>query len=158
MGNKKEIKIEQTLVLIKPDAVQRALIGEIISRFEKKGLKIVAMKIVHLNQKKAEEFYAVHKGKKFYEPLVKYISSSPIVAICFEGIDAVSLVRKMIGDTDPANAQAGTLRGDYGISISRNIVHGSDSKENAKKELDVIFNITDFVEYEKIDEKWLYEI
>jgi len=136
----------RTLVLLKPDAVQRGLIGEIVSRFEKKGLKIAAMKMLRMTKKKAEDFYSVHKGKPFYNGLVDYITSGPIVGICLNGNDdIITVVRTMMGKTNPAEADKGTIRADYGIDIGKNTVHGSDSEESAKKEIPIIFDESDFV-------------
>jgi nucleoside-diphosphate kinase len=148
---------EKTLVLIKPDAVQRGLIGEIITRFEKRGLKIVAMKLIKPSRELAEKHYAVHKGKPFFEPTVKYITSSPVVAMILEGNNAIELVRKMMGKTNPQEAAPGTIRGDLAQDIGRNVVHGSDSKETAEYEINLWFKPEEIVEYKKIDEKWLKE-
>jgi len=148
---------ERTLVLIKPDGVQRGLIGEIISRFEKRGLKIVAMKLVKPDRELAEKHYAIHKGKPFFEPTVKYIMSSPVVAMVIEGKNVIETVRKMMGKTNPQDADPGTIRGDFAQDISRNIVHGSDSKENAEYEINLWFKPEEIFDYEKIDEKWLSE-
>jgi len=135
----------RTLVLLKPDGVQRGLIGEIISRFEKKGLKIAAMKMMRMTKKKAEDFYSVHKGKPFYSGLVDYITSGPIVGICLNGNDdIITVVRTMMGKTNPAEAEKGTIRSDYGIDIGKNTVHGSDSEESAKKEIPIVFVEKDF--------------
>ena len=148
---------ERTLVLIKPDGVQRGLIGEIISRFEKRGLKIVAMKLVKPDRELAEKHYAIHRGKPFFEPTVKYIMSSPVVAMVIEGKNVIETVRKMMGKTNPQDADPGTIRGDFAQDISRNIVHGSDSKENAEYEINLWFKPEEIFEYEKIGEKWLSE-
>jgi len=135
----------RTLILLKPDGIQRGLIGEIISRFEKKGLKIVAMKMMKMTKKKAEDFYSVHKGKPFYSGLVDYITSGPIVGICLNGNDnVITVVRTMMGKTNPAEAEKGTIRADYGIDIGKNTVHGSDSEESAKKEIPIVFDEKDF--------------
>ena len=135
----------RTLILLKPDGIQRGLIGEIISRFEKKGLKIVAMKMMRMTKKKAEDFYSVHKGKPFYSGLVDYITSGPIVGICLNGNDdIITVVRTMMGKTNPAEAEKGTIRSDYGIDIGKNTVHGSDSEESAKKEIPIVFVEKDF--------------
>ena len=136
----------RTLILLKPDGVQRGLIGDIVSRFEKKGLKLVAMKMMRMTKEKAEDFYSVHKGKPFYNGLVDYITSGPIVAIGLEGNNAISVVRTMMGKTNPAEADKGTIRSDYGIDIGKNTVHGSDSEESAKKEIPIVFDENDFVE------------
>ena len=135
----------RTLILLKPDAVQRGLIGDIVSRFEKKGLKIVAMKMMKMTKKKAEDFYSVHKGKPFYSGLVDYITSGPIVGICLNGNDnVITVVRTMMGKTNPAEAEKDTIRSDYGIDIGKNTVHGSDSEESAKKEIPIVFDEKDF--------------
>jgi nucleoside-diphosphate kinase len=148
---------EQTFIMIKPDAVQRGLIGNIISRFEKKGIKIVAMKMVDVNRKLAEQHYAVHKGKPFFEPTVEYITSSPVVAMVLEGINAIDMVRGMMGKTNPQEAPMGTIRGDYGQFIGRNIVHGSDGPDTAKKEINLWFTPEEIANYTRIDEIWMTE-
>ncbi|MCL0094825.1 nucleoside-diphosphate kinase, partial [Dehalococcoidales bacterium] len=123
--------IERSLVLIKPDAIQRGLAGIIISRLEREGLKLVALKMLHLDKASAKQLYAIHTDKSFFEGLVNYISSAPIIAIVFEGKKAVEVIRKTMGATDPARAEAGTIRGDFGLDIERNVIHGSDSVETA---------------------------
>ena len=148
---------EQTFVMIKPDAVQRGLTGAIISRFEQKGIKIVAMKLVSVSRELAEKHYAIHKGKPFFEPTVNYITSSPVVAMVLEGINAIEMVRNMMGKTDPQKAELGTIRGDYGQFIGRNIVHGSDSPETAEFEINLWFTQEELAKYSRIDEKWLSE-
>jgi len=148
---------ERTFVMIKPDAVQRGVIGEIISRFEKKGIKLVAMKLVAVSRELAEKHYGVHRGKPFFEPTVKYITSSPVVAMVLEGNNAIDMVRGMMGKTDPQQAAMGTIRGDYGQFIGRNIVHGSDSKENAEFEINLWFKPKEIADYKRIDEEWLTE-
>ena len=148
---------ERTLIIIKPDAVQRGFIGEIISRFEKKGIKIVAMKLVSVSRKLAEKHYGIHKGKPFFEPTVKYITSSPVVAMVLEGINAIDMARNMMGKTDPQKAEIGTIRGDFGQFIGRNIVHGSDSKKTAEFEINLWFKPEEIADYTRIDEKWLSE-
>ncbi len=136
----------RTLVLIKPDGVERGLTGEIVSRFESKGLKIIGMKMMQMTKKKAEDFYSVHKGKPFYNGLVEYITSGPIVAVCLNGNDdIITVVRTMMGKTNPAEAEKGTIRADYGIDIGKNTVHGSDSQESAEKELSIVFDEMDFI-------------
>ena len=125
--------MEQSLVLIKPDAIQRGLAGTIIERIERRGLRLVAMKMLHLDKALAEQHYAIHAGKPFFEGLVNYITSSPIIAVVFEGKRAVEIIRQTMGATDPAKAEAGSIRGDFGLDIGRNLVHGSDSVENAEK-------------------------
>jgi len=148
---------QKTFVMIKPDAVQRGLIGEIINRFEKKGLKIVAMKMVSVDKDLAEKHYGIHKGKPFFKPTVEYIISSPVVAMVIEGYNAIQLVRNMMGKTDPKDASPGTIRGDYGQFIGRNIVHGSDGEDTAKFEISLWFSKEELSSYNRIDEGWLTE-
>jgi len=148
---------ERTFVMVKPDGVQRGLVGEIISRFEKKGLKLVAMKLVSVSKEFAEKHYGVHKGKLFFKPTVKYITSSPVVAMILEGNNAIDLVRTMMGKTNPQDAAMGTIRGDYGQFIGRNIVHGSDSPDTAEFEINLWFKPEEIANYTRIDEKWLTE-
>ncbi len=131
--------MERSLVLIKPDAMHTGLGGAIISRLEKQGLRMVALKMVHLDRDMAGRHYAVHKDKPFFEGLVDYITSSPIIAAVFEGEKAVEVIRKTMGATDPAKAAPGTIRADFGVDIQRNAVHGSDSVENAEKEIRLFF-------------------
>jgi nucleoside-diphosphate kinase len=148
---------ERTFAMIKPDAVQRGFIGEIISRFEKKGIKVVAMKMVSVDRALAEKHYGVHKGKPFFEPTVTYITSAPVVAMVLEGINAIEMVRAMTGATDPQKAAMGTIRGDYGQFIGRNIIHASDGKDTAKFEIDLWFTPKEIAHYTRIDEEWLTE-
>lgn len=148
---------ERTFVMVKPDGVQRGLVGEIIGRFEKKGLKIVAMKLVSVSKEFAEKHYGVHKSKPFFKPTVKFITSSPVVAMILEGNNAIDLVRTMMGKTNPQDAAMGTIRGDYGQFIGRNIVHGSDSPDTAEFEINLWFKPEEIANYTRIDEKWLTE-
>ena len=148
---------ERTFMMIKPDAVQRGLIGEIVSRFEKKGIKIIAMKMVSVSRDLAEKHYGVHKGKPFFEPTVKYIISSPVVAMVLEGENTIDMVRGMMGKTNPQEASPGTIRGDFGQFIGRNIVHGSDGPDTAKFEINLWFKPEEISSYSRIDEKWLTE-
>ena len=148
---------QRTFVMIKPDGVQRGFIGEIINRFEKKGLKIIAMKMVSVSKELAEKHYGIHKGKPFFEPTVKYIISSPIVAMVLEGFNAIELVRNMMGKTNPSEAISGSIRGDFGQFIGRNIVHGSDGLDTAKFEINLWFKPEEISKYTRIDEKWLTE-
>jgi nucleoside-diphosphate kinase len=148
---------EQTFAMIKPDAVQRGFIGEVISRFEKKGIKIVAMKLVAVDRKLAEKHYGVHKGKPFFEPTVKYITSSPVVAMVLEGVNVIEMVRWMTGATDPQKAAMGTIRGDYGQFIGRNIIHASDGIDTAQSEINLWFTPKEIASYRRIDEEWLTE-
>ncbi len=146
---------QRTLVLLKPDAVNRRLMGEIISRFEKKGLKIVAMKMLWLSRERAEMHYEVHKGKPFYESLIDYITSGPIVAMVLEGDRAIEVVRKMMGKTNGIEAEPGTIRGDFAMSIQNNLVHGSDSEESAKREIPIFFEPEEILDYRLVDEVWI---
>ena len=131
--------MEKSLVLIKPDAIKRNITGAIINRFEQRGLKIVALRMLHMDEALAKRHYAVHQGKPFFDGLVKYITSSPIIAIVFEGNNAIELIRKTMGATDPVKAEKGTIRADFGVDIQNNAVHGSDSPENAAKEIIIFF-------------------
>ncbi|MHA1531485.1 MAG: nucleoside-diphosphate kinase [Candidatus Heimdallarchaeota archaeon] len=149
--------IERSFVMVKPDAVKRRLIGEIISRLEKVGLRIVAMRMLQLTKAMAEEHYAIHKDKPFFDGLVKFISSGPVVAMVVEGKDAVKRVRKLAGATKPMEAEVGTMRGDLAMEIGRNIVHAADSPENAKIEYSIYFKESDFVKNPMLDEDWVYE-
>lgn len=149
--------MERTLVLVKPGALQRGLIGEIISRFEIRGLKVVAMKLMQVTRALAEQHYEEHVQKPFYEGLVNFITSGPIVAMVLEGENTVNMVRKMMGKTNPQDSAPGTIRGDFGISIGKNVVHGSDSLKSAEREIDLFFKEDEILDYQKTDENWLYE-
>ena len=137
--------LQRTFVMIKPDGVRRNLVGEIISRFEKRGLKIVGMKMVKIDRSTAEKLYEEHKGKSFFEDLINYITSGPVVCMVIEGDDVVSVVRKMIGNTDPKEAPPGTIRGDYALSKAENVIHASDSEEKAKREISLFFKEDELV-------------
>jgi len=139
--------MEKSLVLIKPDAMQRGLAGTIITRLEKQGLKLVAIRMLHLDKALARRHYAIHKDKPFFNGLVDYISSAPIAAAVFEGEGAIAVIRKMMGATDPAKAEAGTIRGDFGVDIEHNSVHGSDSAETAEKEIKLFFSKDEIFNY-----------
>ncbi|MBI2855161.1 MAG: nucleoside-diphosphate kinase [Chloroflexi bacterium] len=147
--------MERTLVLVKPDAMQRGLAGEIISRLERRGLKIVAMKLLQMDQGLAGQHYAVHKGKPFYDSLVEFITSCPVVAVVFQGKNAVQVVRRTMGETDPAKSPAGSIRGDLGIEVQHNLIHGSDSVENAAKEIALFFSNGEIVDYKRDIDKWV---
>lgn len=149
--------MERTLVLVKPDAMQRGLAGEIIARLERRGLKIVAMKLVHMDEALARRHYAVHEGKPFFKSLVDYITSSPIIAAVFEGPKAVETVRNTMGATNPVQAAMGTIRGDFGLEIGRNLVHGSDSVENARQEIALFFSPGEILSYERAVDRWIIE-
>ena len=150
------METEQTLVLIKPDGVQRGLIGEIIARYEHKGLKIVAMKLLQFPHVTAEALYAVHHGKSFYDVLIEFMTSAPIVALAIEGRNAIELVRILNGETDPKESQPGSIRGDFSINITHNIVHASDCQENAQRELDIVFAAEERYKYHRVDEAILH--
>ncbi len=132
--------MERSLVLIKPDAMERELAGTIIGRLQEEGLKLVALKMLHMDRALAEQHYAVHRDKPFFNDLVDYIISTPIVSAVFQGDDAVNLIRKVMGATDPAKSEPGTIRSEYGIDIQRNATHASDSAENARKEISLFFS------------------
>ncbi len=147
--------MEKTFVLVKPDGVQRGLIGEILSRLEKRGLKLVAAKFLQVPVSLAEKHYAIHKGKPFYDGLIKYITSAPVMAMIFEGPEAVALVRQTMGLTNPLKAEPGTIRHDFALRISRNLTHASDSPENAELEISLWFNSEEIVKWAKSDEDWI---
>lgn len=149
--------MERTLVLIKPDAMQRGLAGEIISRLERRGLRIAAMRLFHMEEALARRHYAEHEGKGFYESLVSYITASPIIAAVFEGTDAVAITRKTMGATNPAAAEPGTIRGDLGIETGRNLIHGSDSPESAAREIALFFNDSELFTYKRDVDPWIFE-
>ena len=147
---------ERTFTLVKPDGVQRGFVGDIVSRFEKKGLKVVAMKMLVVREDLAKSYYSEHIGKPFFEPLIKYITSGPSVAMVLEGDNAVKVTRKMMGATDPKEADQGTIRGDFGLHVGRNIIHGSDSLSSAEREISLFFDKKEIIDFNKIDEEWLY--
>lgn len=149
--------LERTFVMLKPDAVQRGCCGEIISRFERRGLKIVALKMLWITRELAEKHYAEHKGKKFFEGLISYITSGPVIAMVIEGKNAVKLVRDMMGKTNPQESMPGTIRGDYAIDLGRNIIHGSDSLASAEREISLFFAKEEIFTYQKAGENWIYE-
>ena len=148
--------MERTLILLKPDAVQRGLSGQILSRFEQKGLKIAAMKLMQISPELAAKHYEAHKERKFYPGLVKFMTSSPVVALCLEGIDAIKICRTLMGATFGADAAPGTIRGDYGVSRSYNLVHGSDSPEAAAREIGLFFP-EGVVKYDYAAINWIYD-
>ena len=148
--------MERTLILLKPDAVQRGLVGEVLGRFEKKGLKIAGMKLMQISPELAAKHYEQHKERPFYQGLVNFMTSSPVVALALEGIGAIAVCRKIMGATFGSDAEAGTIRGDYGVSRSYNLVHGSDSPEAAARELELFFP-EGIVEYEYAAYNWIYD-
>jgi nucleoside-diphosphate kinase len=149
--------LERTLVIIKPDAVQRGLIGEIIARFERRGLRIAAMKLIHIDEKLAQRHYAVHQGKPFYESLIRYITSSPVVVLVLEGSNAIEVARQTMGATNPSEAIPGTIRADFGLEIGRNLVHGSDGSETAAFEVPLFFTDEEILSYERDTDRWIFE-
>ncbi|GEL08119.1 nucleoside-diphosphate kinase [Salisediminibacterium halotolerans] len=147
--------MEQTFVMVKPDGVQRGLTGEILTRFEKKGFTIAAAKMMMITEELAGTHYGEHKGKPFYEGLVDFITSGPVFAVVLEGENCISEARKMMGKTNPAEAAPGTIRGDFGLSVSKNLVHGSDSAESAEREISLFFNDAEILNYSKTVSKWV---
>lgn len=148
--------MERTLILIKPDGVKRRLSGRIIARFEDKGMKIVGMKLLTLSRERAEKHYDVHKGKPFYDGLVAYITSGPIIAAILEGPNAISITRTMCGATDGSKAQPGTIRGDFSMGIEKNIIHASDSQQSFEHEAPIFFNEQEIMDYQIGDEKNIF--
>jgi len=148
--------MERTLVLIKPDGVQRKLVGEIIKRFENKGLKIVGLKMINISIPLAKRLYAMHKGKPFFKYLIKFTTAGPNVALVLEGREAVSMVRKIIGATTPEESRPGSIRGDYAIHERFNLVHSADSKKNADREIVLLFKLKELCQYSQILHPWLY--
>ncbi len=149
-------KIERTLIIIKPDAVQRHLAGAIIERFERKGFKLVGAKFMQISEDLARQHYAVHKGKPFFEVVVKYLSSSPVLVMVWEAEGVINMSRKIMGATFGYEAEPGTIRGDFSCSRGYNLIHGSDSSESAEKEISLFFGSDEIVEYEFSDTLWLY--
>jgi nucleoside-diphosphate kinase len=147
--------MERTLVLVKPDGVQRGLVGEIVGRFERKGLKVVGLRLLEVDPDLAERHYAVHAGKHFYAGLIEFITSGPVAAIALEGPDAIATVRRMVGRTMPNEAEPGTIRGDLGISGLRNLIHASDAPETAIAELDLWFGAGSLVDYQRAIDAWI---
>ena len=149
--------MQLSYVMVKPDGVQRNLVGEVISRMEKRGLKILALKMYTIPEETARAHYAEHEGKPFFQSLLDFITSGPSVSIVVQGKNAVSVIRTMVGATNPSEAAAGTIRGEFGLDTGRNIVHASDSTESAKREISIHFSESEISEYLRIDEQWLYE-
>lgn len=149
--------MERTLIIVKPDAVQRGLTGEIIRRFEARGLRIIGMKFMQVSRELAEKHYAVHQGKPFFAGLVDYIVSAPVVVIALEGTNAIEAARGTIGATNPAKAGAGTIRGDFGLEIGRNLVHGSDSPENGLLEIANFFSDAELIAWGRVTDPWIFE-
>lgn len=149
--------MERTFVMVKPDGVQRGLVGEIIARFERRGYKLVGLKMFTMPREVAETHYAEHRGKPFFEGLVRYITSGPVVAMVWEGKNVIAAAREMMGATDPQKALPGTIRGTYGIDVGRNVVHGSDSPASAAREIGIFFKADELLNYERPLETWIYE-
>jgi nucleoside-diphosphate kinase len=149
--------MERTLILIKPDAIQRGLIGQVVSRLESRGLKIVAMKMLQLDEDMATRHYEAHVRSDFFRGLVQFITSSPIIAAVFQGPNAVEITRNTMGTTNPVNAAPGTIRGDLAIEIGRNLIHGSDSAETAEREIELFFSPREILDYPREVELWITE-
>lgn len=149
--------MEQTLVLVKPDGVQRGLIGEVIARLERRGLRLAAAKFMVVSQELAETHYAVHKGKPFYEPLIRYITSAPVMAMVWEGPNAVAAVRQTMGATRPTEAAPGSLRHDFALEVGRNLTHASDTPENGVKEVELWFTPDEIVSWDRDIDRWVFE-
>jgi nucleoside-diphosphate kinase len=157
-GDRKETIMERTLIILKPDAVQRGLIGEIVTRFEKKGLQVVGMKLMKIPVQLAETHYEPHRGKPFYAGLVKFMTSSPVVVLALAGKDAIAIARRLMGATFGSKAEPGTIRGDFGVSNSFNLIHGSDSPESATRELGLFFKPEDLLEWTPTGQVWVYDM
>jgi nucleoside-diphosphate kinase len=149
--------MERTFIAVKPDGVQRGLVGSILKKFEEKGYKLVGLKLMQVSQELAQTHYGEHKGKPFFDGLVKFITSGPVVAFVVEGNDVVVTARKMIGATKPSDSAIGTIRGDYGVDIGRNIIHGSDSPESAEREISLWFKPEELTEWTPTISTWIYE-
>lgn len=147
--------MQRTLVLLKPDAVHRRLVGAILQRFEQKGLRLVGLKLVQASRALAEKHYAVHRGKPFFEDLLSFLTSGPTLAVCLEGREAVAVVRSLMGQTDGAKSPPGTIRGDFGLSVQNNLVHGSDSPENAAQEIEIWFKPDELLTYQIAGSEWV---
>lgn len=149
--------MERTFLMIKPDGVQRGLVGDIIRRFETKGFTLVGLKAMTVSRELAEKHYAVHRDKPFFGSLVEFIISGPVVAMVWQGDGVIASARKLIGATNPLSAEPGTIRGDYGLTIGRNIIHGSDAPETAQAEIDLWFDAGELLSWESCQKPWLYE-
>ena len=149
--------MERTLVLVKPDGVQRGLIGEIIGRLERRGLRLVAAKFIQVSQELAETHYAIHKGKPFYNGLIKYITSAPVMAMVWEGPNAVGAIRQTMGATRPTDAAPGSIRHDFALEVGRNLTHASDSVENGEKEVALWFDSAELVDWKRAVDQWIFE-
>ncbi|MDN3510544.1 MAG: nucleoside-diphosphate kinase [Candidatus Jettenia sp.] len=150
--------MEKTLIILKPDAVQRRLLGKIITRFEEKGFQILGMKMMQIWESLARQHYAPHEGKDFFEPLIRYTTSAPVVVMALKGKNAIEIVRKMMGATFGSKAEPGTIRGDYAVSNRFNLIHGSDSPASAEKEIGIFFKKEELFEYNLTDIQWVYDM
>ncbi|SEM85007.1 nucleoside diphosphate kinase [Mesobacillus persicus] len=148
--------MEKTFLMVKPDGVQRNVIGEIVSRFEKKGFQLVGAKLMNIPTELAEEHYGEHKERPFFGELVGFITSSPVFAMVWQGENVIATARQMMGSTNPKDAVAGTIRGDFGLTVGKNIIHGSDSPESAVREIGLFFKEEELVEYNKLMNEWIY--
>lgn len=148
--------MEKTFVMVKPDGVQRNVVGEVVRRFEQKGFKLVGAKLMQVSNELAETHYAEHKERPFFGELVDFITSGPVFAMVWEGEEVISTARTMIGATNPAEANPGSIRGDFGVTVGKNIIHGSDSPESAEREIKLFFKEEELVTYEKQDHSWIY--
>jgi nucleoside-diphosphate kinase len=149
--------VERTLIIIKPDAVQRGLVGEIIRRFENLGLRIAGMKLMQVSRELASRHYGEHEGKPFYESLLSYISSAPVVVMALEGPNAIALARKTIGETKPVDSPPGSIRGDFGVDVGRNLIHGSDGAASAQREIDLFFGPDELLRWSRDMDRWIFE-
>jgi nucleoside-diphosphate kinase len=149
--------MERTLVIVKPDGVQRGLVGPILSRLERRGLRFAALKLMQITPELAARHYAVHEGKPFYQPLIEFITSGPVVVAVIEGKDAINIVRKTMGATNPAQAEPGSIRADFGLEIGRNLVHGSDGADTAAYEIPLFFAEEEILNYERVVDAWIHE-
>lgn len=149
--------MERTFIAIKPDGVQRGLMGAIVGRFEARGYKLVGMKFMQVTRELAENHYGEHKGKAFFDGLVSYITSAPLLAMVWEGPNVIAAARKMMGATNPQNAEPGTIRGDYSVEVGRNIIHGSDSPASAEREMGLFFKPEELTPWDRSTEKWILE-
>lgn len=148
--------MEKSFLMIKPDGVQRHLIGSIVKRFEQKGFKLVSAKLMQISEELAKEHYSEHKERPFFSDLVEFITSGPVFAMVWEGEDVIKTARQMMGATNPKEAAPGTIRGDYGVMVNKNVIHGSDAPESAEREINLFFNEHELVSYTKQDSQWIY--
>jgi nucleoside-diphosphate kinase len=149
--------VERTLIIVKPDGVQRGLVGQVLGRFEARGFKLAGLKLMRISRELAERHYAEHQGKPFYEGLVAFITSAPAVVGVVEGPGAIAVVRAMMGATNPANADAGTIRGDFAVTMSYNVIHGSDSPASAEREIGLFFDPSELLDYRRAIDSWIME-